>query len=150
EVVPSDVRGGRVRIADRVFEAELVSDVAAEVTKEYESIKPRILGAALSRMIARAAISEGAMAAGRQAGGAGEALGILAGLGAELALVSLDKPDTRSWTFLPGRVWIARVPVAPGAHEVVVEIDGSPAGARRIPIEVSPGGYAVVVVAEPR
>jgi uncharacterized protein len=150
EPVPSDVRGGRVRIGDRVIEAELVSDVAAEIAKEYESIKPRIIGAALSRMIARAAISEGAMAAGKQAGGAGEALGILAGLGAELALVSLDKPDTRSWTFLPGRVWIARVPVAPGAHEVVVEVDGSAAGARRIPIDVAPGGYTVVVVAEPR
>jgi len=150
EPVPSDVRGGRVRVGDRVVEAELVSDVAAEVTKEYEAIKPRIIGAALSRMIARAAVSEGAMAAGRNAGGAGEALGILAGLGAELALVSLDKPDTRSWTFLPGRVWIARVPVAPGAHEVEVEFDGSSFGARRIPVDVGPGGYSVLVVSEPR
>ena len=147
--VPSTVSGGRVRIEDRSEPVELVSDVAAEITKEYEAIKPRIIGAALSRMIARAAVSEGAMAAGRNSGGAGEAIGIVAGLGAEAALVALDKPDTRSWTFLPGRVWIARIPVDPGAHEVVIQVDGD--GAQRpISIEVEPNGFAVVVVAEPR
>ena len=150
EAVPTVVSGGRVQIGDRSEPAELVSDVAAEITKEYEAIKPRIIGAALSRMIARAAVSEGAFAAGRQAGGAGEAIGIIAGLGAEAALVGLDKPDTRSWTFLPGRVWVARVPVEPGAHEVVVEVEGGAAVERRVPIEVGPRGFAIVVIAEPR
>jgi hypothetical protein len=119
------------------------------VAREYDKMRPRIIAAALSRMIARAAVSEGAMAAGRGAGGAGEVVGIVAGLGAEAALVALDKPDTRSWTFLPGRVWVARVPVKPGANEVVVEFDGG-VPARRVPVEVSDGGYAVVVVTEPR
>jgi hypothetical protein len=150
EAAPSEVSGGRVRIGDREFETELVSDVAADVTKEYDAIKPRIIGAALTRMIARALVSEGTIAAGRQAGGAGELVGILAALGTEAALVGLDKPDTRSWTFLPGRVWAARVPVDPGAHEVVVEVEGSRPAERRIPVEVAQGGYAVVVVAEPR
>jgi hypothetical protein len=150
EQVPSQVRGARVRIGDRDAETELVTDVAAEVEREYEKIRPRIIAAALTRMIARAAVSEGAMAAGRGAGGAGEVVGIVAGLGAEAALVAMDKPDTRSWTFLPGRVWVARESIAPGKHEVVVQLEGDGPSERRVPIEVTPGGYTVVVVAEPR
>jgi hypothetical protein len=33
---------------------------------------------------------------------------------------------------------------------VVVEVEGSRPAERRIPVEVAQGGYAVVVVAEPR
>jgi uncharacterized protein len=150
EEVPSQVRGARVRIGGRDAEVELVTDVAAEVAREYDKMRPRIIAAALTRMIARAAVSEGAMAAGRGAGGAGEVVGIVAGLGAEAALVALDKPDTRSWTFLPGRVWIARMTVAAGAHEVVVEFEGDGVPERRVPIAVAAGGYAAVVVTEPR
>ncbi len=40
--------------------------------------------------------------------------------------------------------------MTPGAHELVVEVEGVRAGARRIPLELAPGGFAVVVVAEPR
>jgi len=150
EDVPSLVQGARVRIGDRDAQLELVTDVAAEVRREYEHLRPRILAAALTRMAARAAVSEGAMAAGRSAGGAGEVVGIVAGLGAEAALVALDKPDTRSWTFLPARVWVARVPVKAGAHEVVVTFEGDGVGERRVPIQVAPGGYSAVVVTEPR
>jgi hypothetical protein len=75
-------------------------------------------------------------------------VGIVAGLGAEALLVGLDKPDTRSWTFLPGQVWVARAVVPAGAHEVVVELEG--AGERRVPVQVNEGGYAAVVVTEPR
>ena len=150
EAVPSQVTGARVRIGDRDAETELVTDVAAEVAREYDKMRPRIIAAALTRMIARAAVSEGAMAAGRASGGAGEVVGIVAGLGAEAALVAMDKPDTRSWTFLPGRVWVARAQVAAGKHEVVVQLEGDGPSERRVPIEVIPGGYTAVVVAEPR
>jgi hypothetical protein len=150
EPVPSQVTGARVRIGDREAPTELVTDVAAEVAREYDKMRPRIIAAALTRMIARAAVSEGAMAAGRASGGAGEVVGIVAGLGAEAALVAMDKPDTRSWTFLPGRVWVARAQVAAGKHEVVVQLEGDGPSERRVPIEVIPGGYTAVVVAEPR
>jgi uncharacterized protein len=150
EEVPSLVRGARVRIGDRDAETELVTDVSAEVSREYEKMRPRIIAAALTRMIARAAVSEGAMAAGRGAGGAGEVVGIVAGLGAEAALVAMDKPDTRSWTFLPGRVWVARATLSPGQHEVVVQFEGDGVSERRVPIVVTPGGYTAVIVAEPR
>jgi hypothetical protein len=146
EAVPSQVQGARVRIGDRDAEVELVTDVAAEVAREYEKMRPRIIAAALSRMIARAAVSEGAMAAGRGSGGAGE-VGHAAGLGAEAALVALDARHATGR--LPGRG--ARAPVKPGANEVVVEFEGGGGvPARRIPVDVSEGGYSVVVVTEPR
>jgi uncharacterized protein len=148
--VPSQVTGAKVQIGDHDVPTELVTDVAGEVTREYEKIKPLIIGSALTRMIARAAISEGAMAAGRNAGGAGEVAGIVAGLSAEALLVGLDKPDTRSWTFLPASVWLARMVVPAGSHEVVVRLEGSGGYERRVPIEIAPGGYAAVVVTEPR
>ena len=42
------------------------------------------------------------------------------------------------------------MPVAAGAHEVVVQFEGDGVGERRVPIEVTAGGYTVVVVTEPR
>ena len=129
---------------------ELVSNLGSDIRKEYELIKPRILGAALTRMIARAAVAEGARASGREAGGgAGAVIGLLAALAAEGSLVVLDKPDTRSWTFLPERVSIARTSVAPGEHRVDVVIPGV-AETRSVAVSVPEGGFAVVVVTVPR
>jgi hypothetical protein len=62
--------------------------------------------------------------------------------------VALDRPDTRSWTMLPGRVLVARVPVTPGAHSVEVTFGGG--GGRTVPVDIRAGGYAAVVVTEPR
>jgi len=147
ENVPSEVRGGKVHINGRQVQPELLADIAAEVRTEYEMLKPRILGAALSRMIVRAGAAEGARAAGNQAG---SVLGTLAALGTEAVLVGLDRPDTRSWTFLPGRVWVARAEVDPGSYEIVVELEGVGATARRAVVEVEEGGYAAVVATAPR
>lgn len=154
EAVPSQVRGGSVHVDGRAVEPELLTDLAREVELEYAKIKPRIIGAALSRLIVRAVAAEAARAAGREAAGgrgdAAEIAGILAGLGTEAALVGADKPDTRSWTFLPGRILVARVPVAPGPHTVEVRLSGPGGSVRRVPVEVPRAGYAAVVVTEPR
>ena len=102
-------------------------------------------------MIARAAVSEGAMAAGRSAGGAGEVVGIVAGLGAEALLVGA-RQARHALVDLPARPRLggARCRSPPGAHEVVVAARGRRRGERRVPIQVAQGGYAAVVVTEPR
>ncbi len=129
---------------------EMVSNLGEEIRKEYEQIKVRILGAALTRMIARAAVAEGARVAGGQAGGgAGEIVGLLAAFAAEGSLVALDKPDTRSWTLLPGRVAIARASVPPGEHKLEIRIPGV-SESRSMTVEVPAGGFSVVVVTVPR
>lgn len=125
---------------------DLVGDFGAEITAEYEKLKPKILGAALSRMIVRAAAAEGARAAGQQAGDAGEVLGWVAALATEATLVAFDKPDTRSWTLLPERVFVSRSTVTPGRHVVDVDLAGYASELRSFEVEVPPGGFAAVVV----
>jgi hypothetical protein len=143
----SRVTGAAVNVNGRELPVELLTDLAAEITKEYETIKPKIIGAALTRMIARAAAAEGSR---YLAGKKEKATGALAALATEAALTSLDKPDTRSWTFLPARVYVCRARVKPGPQEIRLELLGKARQTRTIHVEVPPGGYRVVVVTEPR
>jgi hypothetical protein len=129
---------------------ELASHLGKDIEKEYEKIKPQIIAAALTRMISRALVAEGARYAGRSAGGGlGSILGLAFAWATEASLVALDKPDTRSWTFLPERVYISRMPVDPGEHEVEAVVGGV-GETRRIPVQVPKGGFAVLVVTVPR
>lgn len=131
---------------------ELVTDLGAAVAREYEANKPKIIAAGVSRLLARAAIAEGARIAGRQvdSDGAGGLLGALFGLATEAALVAADRPDTRSWTLLPGRYLVTRLSVAPGEHTVEVAFGDAGATRRQYQVDVKPGGLAAVIVTEPR
>ena len=144
-------RTASVSIDGRPAPVDRISSTGADIRMEYELLKPRIIGAALSRMIARAAAAEGARYAGRQAGGAGALIGLLAALGTEAALVAADTPDTRSWTLLADHVLISRQIVEPGPHRVAVSVSGG--GLKRLretSVEVPPGQAVVVVVTEPQ
>lgn len=126
---------------------DLATDLTGEIVAEYEDIKPKIIGAALTRMIARAAAAEGARAAGKQAEGAGALVGFLAAAALEGTLVALDKPDTRSWTTLPARMHVARATLPVGTHEVIVTVRGpSRSERRRATVTIAAGGFAVVDV----
>lgn len=123
---------------------DLVSDLGAEITREYEELKPKIIGSAITRMIVRAAAAEGARAAGNQANGA---VGLISALAIEGALVALDKPDTRSWTLLPELVFIGRAQVPPGEHELDIRVAGNGGEERRSArVNVGEGGYVVLDV----
>jgi hypothetical protein len=139
--------GANVAIDGRPTTVETATDIGAELRAEYEEMKPKILGSAISRMIVRAAAAEGARVAGEQAGGdAGSILGWIAALLTEATLVAFDKPDTRSWTLLPDRVLVSRTTVAPGRHKVDVDLLGIGSERRTFDVELSEGGFAAVVV----
>jgi len=148
----SRARNAVVEIDGRRTALDRVSSTGADITAEYERVKPKIIGAALTRMIARALAAEGARVAGRQAGGAGAVVGLLAALGTEAALVGLDRPDTRSWSMLADHVLISRAIVEPGEHAVSVKITGTGGlkVTRDIPVQVDKGEAVVVIVTEPR
>jgi hypothetical protein len=148
ELTPSGTRAHRadVRIDGTPAPTEDVANLRSEIEREYELIKPRAIGAALTRLITRALTAEGVRAAGRQVD---PILGLLAALAAEGTMVALDKPDTRSWTFLPERVLVSRTRVQGGEHAVGVTIPGV-GETRSVPVEVPDGGWAVVVVTVPR
>jgi hypothetical protein len=147
ELVPSEsvIRGVDVRLDGRSAPLELATHVGGEIRREYEALKPRIIGAALSRMIVRAAAAEGMRQAGREDS---EGLGWVLALLTEGLLVAADKPDTRSWIFLPDEVRVHRSRVAPGRHEIRVGLGN--AGDRTATVDLAPGGFAVVVVTAPR
>jgi hypothetical protein len=144
-------RDAVVEIDGNKTPVERVSSTGRDIRKEYERLKPRIIAAALTRMLARALAAEGARVAGQQAGGAGAVIGLLAALGTEAALVGLDRPDTRSWTMLPDHVLIARTVVTPGKHTVKARVTGPGVSAlREFEVDVPKGQAVVVVVTEPR
>ncbi|MCA9652439.1 MAG: hypothetical protein H6712_11695 [Myxococcales bacterium] len=139
-----------LRIDGKVVSMDEASNLGREIVAEYEEIKPKIIGAALSRMIVRAAAAEGARAGGNAASkdsGAAGLVGFLAAAAIEGTMVALDKPDTRSWSTLPEKVHIGRAVVPAGAHSVEVTVFG-PGGKERhtVEVEVQEGGFAVVDV----
>lgn len=142
---PSSLGPASVRVNGREVRLELLADLGASVAEEYAAAKPKILAAALARVAARAAVSEGVRAAGRQDS---QALGDVLSILVEATMVALDKPDTRSWTMLPGQVLVARIPVTAGLQDVDVSFGGRPA--RRVEVRVADNGWAAVVVTEPR
>jgi hypothetical protein len=128
-------------------ELDLASDLASEIIREYDELRPKIIGAALTRMIARAAAAEGARAAGHQAKEGGAVIGLLAAFALEGTLVALDKPDTRSWTSLPSYVYVGRAHVPAGSHTVVVTARGPRAQERRrFEMTAPEGGFVVLDV----
>lgn len=147
ELVPSEslIAETSVSVDGRTAPLELASNLGIEITREYEAIKPRIIGAAISRMIVRAAAAEGMRQAGNQQS---EGLGWVLALFTEAAMVAMDKPDTRSWIFLPDRVYIHRSRIRPGKHEITVQLGGT--ATRAETVEVEEGGFAAVVVTAPR
>ena len=58
-----------------------------------------------------------------------------------IAVAETEQADTRSWVLLPAEVWMARVPVEPGAYEVLVRPEGEAPITLGI-VEVPPGGKA--------
>ena len=136
-----------VSLDGREAPVELLTDLGAEITREYETIKPKIIGAALTRMISRAAAAEGVRGLARKKRGATAMLAVLA---TEATLVGLDKPDTRSWTFLPAHLYVCRARVKSGQHEIRVGLLGRARETRTVEVEVPPKGFSVVVITEPR
>lgn len=121
---------------------DLVSDLGAEIEREFDELRPKIVGSAITRMIVRAAAAEGARAAGNQGN---EVVGLISALAIEGTLVALDKPDTRSWTTLPDRVWIGRVQVPPGSHMLDIVVQGNGGQEHHTTtVDVAEGGYVVL------
>jgi hypothetical protein len=129
------------------MDVEMATDLTDEIAREYDDIRPKIIGAAITRMIVRAAAAEAGRAAGNQAEGSGALIGFLAAAAIEGTLVALDRPDTRSWTTLPARIFFGRTLVPPGKHTLEITVRG-PGGwqRRKQDVDVQPGGFVVVDV----
>jgi uncharacterized protein len=149
ELVPNNTvfDSAEMSIDGVAMDVEMATDLTGEIVREYDDIRPKIIGAAITRMIVRAAAAEAGRAAGSQAEGNGALIGFLAAAAIEGTLVALDRPDTRSWTTLPARIFFGRTLVPAGKHKLEVTVRG-PGGWQRRKLEVSvpAGGFVVVDV----
>lgn len=55
-----------------------------------------------------------------------------------ILVAETEQADTRNWVFLPSEVWIARIPVEPGEHDILVSA-GAGAQTSLAAVDVPPG-----------
>ncbi len=147
---PSRFKRVRVHVGDRPAGTELGENVGELVIRSWDRLKGTVMVAAITRLITRAVAGEATQQAAKGGGAAG-GLALLAGLAVEGALTAADTPDTRSWVTLPSHVVLSRSEVPPGRHRVVVDFEGNAGRERReLDVDVSAGGFAVVVAAAMR
>ena len=115
---------------------EVALEVDSEAHKAWEGARGTLVASAITRLISRIIAGETTK---KVAGGG--LLGTLLSLGTQATLTATDVPDTRSWSTLPARIAIGRVQLAPGKYQVDLSASGV---TRKAPIELEPGGFAVV------
>jgi hypothetical protein len=136
------VSPARLFIDNKPVELELALEVDSEAQKAWEGARGTLVASAITRLIARLVAGETTK---KVAGGG--LLGAVLSLGTQATLTATDVPDTRSWSTLPARIAIARLPLAPGQHQVEISASGS---SRKVPVDLKPGGWAVVSLTELR
>lgn len=125
-VVPSDgPRQAELVVGGQRWPMPMVANASLAVQKEFDKIRPRIVAAALSRALGRAAIAYGVEEGTNAARGDSRSngiLGFLVGAAVEASMVAADKPDTRSWSVLPGYYFVTRVVLPPGVHNIELRL----------------------------
>ncbi len=124
-------------IDHRPMPLEEAVDVSTAVRAEWKKVEGKIIASAITRMVSRLLVGGGIQAAA----GKNSIAGTLLSLGTQATLTALDKPDTRSWETLPGRVAVGRIRVPAGRHLVTLEARGA---VRQGEVEVRAGGWAMV------
>lgn len=117
--------GAQLRVGGQAQSLNLVANASLAVQDEFDRLRPRIVAAALSRTLSRAALAygveEGTNAAQR-GDDSGGLLGFLLGSALEVSLVAADKPDTRSWSVLPGYFYVTRMALPAGKQQVELQL----------------------------
>lgn len=129
----------------------LVADVGSFALAQWEADRPSIALAAIVRALVRVAAREVVQGIGRAAGSSGNStaatLGFLAGLITQGAMQAADTPDTRTWTFMPNRIWVTRMDLPTGTQDWAIDASGG--GVRRVArgtVTVPERGAGVIVV----
>lgn len=139
-----------VRAGAAAGQAELVADIGSFVIARWEEQRPAIALAGITRALTRVVTREVIAGTGRaldSGNGVGRAVGMLLGLATQGAMQAADVPDTRSWSFMPNTIHLARIPATSGEHDV--RIRGLGSGRTRdvvVTVRVPPGGAGVATV----
>lgn len=126
-----EVVAAEVSVDGAAGRTALVEDIDAAARAALE----RHRGAILARTVARAAIK---YEASRRAGRENE----LAGLIVNIAGLVSERADTRSWSTLPNRIYLARLPAAAGRHTARIALRdrrGAVTEVIEYPLDLAPG-----------
>jgi hypothetical protein len=144
-------RGGydapSLAIDGRARSMEEALDVEALVRQAWEKSEGTVIGAAITRMIARVVAGEAVQRTTEAVAKDAGPLGLLLGLATSAGLSAADRPDTRSWTTLPARIAMARLRLPAGQHVLQLGARGMSREAR---VNLAPGGWALVAMTAPR
>ncbi|MBN2719026.1 MAG: hypothetical protein JXX14_24475 [Deltaproteobacteria bacterium] len=143
---PSRYSAVQVTVDGSGIPSEYGENLSQVVKNSFDKTKGKLVAAAIVRMIARAAT--GAVTNKAVSSGSGrDGLGLLAQVLVEGAMTVADTPDTRCWNALPASLFISRIEVPAGTHQITVHFHGA-SGVNNVQreITVQPGGFAVVPV----
>lgn len=141
---PKEYPAPLVTIDGQTQTVHVIADVDAVARRAWNESKGRVMAAAVTRMLTRAAVGAGAgVAVGKASGKSG--IGVLASMITQASMVAADKPDTRSWATLPARIAVVRAELPPGEHAIEVTVLGR---RRRLDTTIGPSEWVLVDVSE--
>ncbi len=113
ETRPQPVGKVRLLVGEAREAAELVEDIDAIAIKTLQAEMPAITARALARAVVK-------YRAAREAGKRDQGLGLLVNIAGFIS----EQADTRSWSTLPQRIYLARRFLPPGRHDISVRLLG--------------------------
>lgn len=96
--------------------AQTHTEPVEEVDRMTETELTQELPLITARAVARAVVKNKAIKQSERGGG--EALGLLM----NVAGIMTERADTRSWSTLPARIYIARLPLKPGRYDITLDL----------------------------
>ncbi|GMQ90551.1 MAG: hypothetical protein BMS9Abin10_0945 [Gammaproteobacteria bacterium] len=102
----------RIKVDGKVVPMEEVEDVSAIAIRSLKSKMPAIRARAIARASIKGAVAYQLKRQDQW----------LLGLLAEFGGLATERADTRSWVTLPSNIFLARIPLAPGAYKVQLEL----------------------------
>jgi hypothetical protein len=131
---------------------DILGNIEEYALQQWESQRAGIAFAAVVRALVRIVAREtiqGVTRAADSGNGVAQTIGFIAGLAAQGAMAAADRPDTRTWTFMPAYVWMERIPLTEGEHTVVLRGSGGSGFEYDLPITMGATGTRVVFVRTP-
>lgn len=123
----NNVVAARISVIDKQATTALMEDIDAIAKKNLDSHMPAIIGRSVARMVMKAAANKTARhAATKNKNNNDDAMvGVLGALAFQVATVTTERADTRSWLTLPANIQLARMSLPPGSYSVKVELLGA-------------------------
>lgn len=122
------VSGAVVTADGATARATLVEDIDSIAAETLEQERPALLARAIARAVIKNDIS-------RRVSKDNELLGVVT----NIAGVVTERADTRSWSTLPNRIYLARLPLPPGRHVLHVQFNGGADAPQDYPIDIAAG-----------